>query len=58
MLLSRLRALGVKNTEISATPFTMRPWNIIRGENRWTHPPVNGGDIKDTLKVKLKEIDG
>jgi hypothetical protein len=50
-------ALGVKNTEISATPFTMRPWNIIRGENRRTHPPVNGGDIKDTLKVKLKEID-
>ena len=28
------------------------------GENRWTHPPVNGGDVKDTLKVKLKEIDG
>lgn len=28
------------------------------GENRWTHPPVNGGDAVDTLKVKLKEIDG
>ena len=28
------------------------------GENRWTHPPVNGGDEKDTLKVKLKEVDG
>ena len=28
------------------------------GENRWTHPPVNGGDVTDTLKVKLKEVDG
>ena len=28
------------------------------GENRWTHPPVNGGDKEDTLKVQLKEIDG
>ena len=28
------------------------------GENRWTHPPVNGGDVTDTLKVKLKEADG
>ena len=28
------------------------------GENRWTHPPVNGGDKVDTLKVKLKEVDG
>ena len=28
------------------------------GENRWTHPPVNGGDKTDTLKVKLKEVDG
>lgn len=28
------------------------------GENRWTHPPVNGGDAVDTLKVQLKEIDG
>lgn len=28
------------------------------GENRWTHPPVNGGDAVDTLKVKLKEVDG
>ena len=28
------------------------------GENRWTHPPVNGGDKVDTLKVQLKEVDG
>ncbi len=28
------------------------------GQNRWTHPPTNGGDMKDTLKIALKEIDG
>ena len=28
------------------------------GENRWTHPPIDGGDKADTLKVKLKEVDG
>ena len=28
------------------------------GENRWTHPPVNGGDVTDTLRVQLKEVDG
>jgi len=27
-------------------------------EDRWIHPPVNGGDDEDILKVKLKEIDG
>ena len=28
------------------------------GQNRWTHPPVNGGDVVDTLRVQLKEVDG
>ena len=28
------------------------------GKNRWTHPPVGGGDEADTLKVALKEVDG
>ncbi len=28
------------------------------GQNRWTHPPVGGGDPADTLTIKLKEVDG
>jgi len=24
------------------------------GQNRWTHPPVDGGDVKDTLKTFIK----